>query len=126
MAARPINLPAVDQYVDRLFSHDLSAPVHILEGAQQLGLPHIHVSPSEGRLLWLLTKLCQAKTVLEVGTLAGYSTWWFTQALPPDGRIVTIEGNPLHAQLARDNLGKCEIALSSSWLIAMPGRWRGP
>jgi predicted O-methyltransferase YrrM len=67
-------------------------------------LPPHEVSPLQGRMLELLARMCGARRILELGTLAGYSTLWLARALPPDGELVTIEANPAHAALARANL----------------------
>lgn len=67
-------------------------------------LPDIAVSPPQGKLLHLLVRMTGARRVLEVGTLAGYSARWLASALPPDGRLVTLEVSPHHADVARRNL----------------------
>ena len=74
------------------------------------GLPHIQVSPLEGKLLYLIARLRGAKRVLEVGTLAGYSTIWLGRALPKDGGVVTLELKPEHAQVARQNFERAGLA----------------
>ena len=95
---------AVDQY----FSSTLGADDPVLEEAlarsRQAGLPAIQVSPNQGRLLWLLARAIGARTVLEIGTLGGYSAIWLGRALPPVGHLVTLEANPRHAEVARTNL----------------------
>jgi predicted O-methyltransferase YrrM len=68
------------------------------------GLPPHEVSPLQGRLLELLARMCGARRILELGTLAGYSTLWLARALPADGELVTIESDPRHATVARRNL----------------------
>jgi predicted O-methyltransferase YrrM len=67
-------------------------------------LPAISVSPPQGKLLHLLVRLTGARRVLEVGTLAGYSAYWLASALPDGGRLVTLELDPHHAEVARRNL----------------------
>jgi len=67
-------------------------------------LPPHEVSPLQGRMLELLARISGARRILELGTLAGYSTLWLARALPPDGELVTIEANPEHAAVARRNL----------------------
>src|SRR5581483_11684030 len=94
--------------VDRYFE-DLLAPADAkLEAAlaanQAAELPAIDVSPLQGKFLHLLVQLTQARRVLEIGTLGGYSTIWIARALPEGGRIVTLEFNPKHAEVARKNL----------------------
>lgn len=68
------------------------------------GLPDISVTPPQGKLLHLLVRLSGARRVLEVGTLAGYSARWLASALPDGGRLVTLEADPHHAEVARRNL----------------------
>lgn len=68
------------------------------------GMPEIQVGPSEGKLLYLMLKLISARKVVEVGTLAGYSALWMARALPDDGRLWTLESEPSHAEVARENI----------------------
>jgi predicted O-methyltransferase YrrM len=73
-------------------------------------LPPISVSPPQGRLLHLLARAVGARRILEVGTLAGYSAIWLARALPPDGRLVTLESAPHHAEVARANVDAAGLA----------------
>lgn len=95
----------VDEHLDQLFS-DASDPV--LEGARRraedAGLPAIQVSAPQGRLLQVLAMACGARSILEIGTLAGYSTIWLARGLPDDGRLLSLELDPMHAEVARENL----------------------
>jgi predicted O-methyltransferase YrrM len=74
------------------------------------GLPSIDVTPTEGKLLYLLAQLAGARRILEIGTLGGYSTIWLARALPPDGRLITLELEPRHAEIARANLERAGVA----------------
>ena len=85
-----------------------------LEASAAAGLPAADVSPVQGALLELLARLCGARAILEIGTLAGYSTIWLARALPPDGRLVTLEADPHHAAVARDNLARAGLVRASS------------
>ncbi|HEX7416899.1 MAG TPA: O-methyltransferase [Polyangiales bacterium] len=76
----------------------------------QHGMPAIQVSRSEGKTLSVLMRLVGARKVVEVGTLAGYSALRLLQGLPPDGRVWTVEQDPRHAQIARDNLAAAGVA----------------
>ena len=91
---------AVDEYVASL----LAAPDEALDAAvragEAAGLPQIQVSPPQGKLLHLLVKTIGASSILEFGTLAGYSTIWLARALPADGRLITLEANPKYAEVA--------------------------
>ena len=75
-----------------------------LARAATAGLPSIEVTPNQGKLLHLLARIRGARRILEVGTLGGYSTIWLARALPLDGRLVTLELEPKHAAVARENL----------------------
>jgi predicted O-methyltransferase YrrM len=81
----------------------------VLAANAAAGLPKIDVSPLFGKLLHLLARIRGAKSILEVGTLGGYSTIWLARALPADGRLITLEVNPLHAETARANLLKAGV-----------------
>jgi predicted O-methyltransferase YrrM len=97
---------AVDQYTTDLL---LPADAHLdaaLAASEAAGLPSISVSPSQGKLLMLLAKLAGAKHILEIGTLGGYSSIWLARALAPGGRLVTLEANPKHAEVARGNIAR--------------------
>lgn len=101
---------AVDAYfTDRLVPSD---PVldDVLAANAEAGLPPHDVSPLQGRFLHLLVRMLNARHVLEIGTLGGYSTTWMARALPDDGRIVTLEADPLHAEVARANLNQAGVA----------------
>jgi len=110
--------------VDAYFEEKLFPADPVLEGALRssaaAGLPSIQVSPSQGRLLYLLAKAIGARRILEIGTLGGYSTIWLARALPADGRLVTLEVNPAHAEVARANFaragvgGKVELRLGAA------------
>jgi predicted O-methyltransferase YrrM len=75
-----------------------------LKSSAQAGLPAIQVSPAQGKLLYLLARGLGAQRILEIGTLGGYSSIWLGRALPPKGRLLTLELNPDHARVARANL----------------------
>lgn len=94
----------VDDHLEGLFGPPDPDLVAIQARADEAGLPAIAVSPATGRLLQVLARSCGARRVLEVGTLAGYSTTWLARALPDDGRVVTLEFDPHHAEVARRNL----------------------
>jgi len=100
----PSRWAAVDHYFGDLFAaHDepLDAAVKANRAAR---LPAIDVSPLQGKFLQVLVQMTQAKRVLEIGTLGGYSTIWMARALPKGGRIVSLEFSPKHAEVARANL----------------------
>lgn len=95
---------AVDEYLDGLFVPSDPALENALASSAQAGLPNIHVSPAQGKLLHVFALAHKARTILEIGTLGGYSTIWLARALPVGGRLITLEINPAHAAVARGNL----------------------
>ncbi|MCR6484773.1 O-methyltransferase [Amycolatopsis sp. OK19-0408] len=96
--------------VDDYLTGALLAPDPVLDDAladsAAAGLPHIAVAPNQGKLLHLLARLAGARSILEIGTLGGYSTIWLARALPPGGTLVTCEYEPRHAEVARANLAR--------------------
>jgi predicted O-methyltransferase YrrM len=94
----------VDRYLgDRLAPHD-AALTRALDANHESGLPAIDVPPLLGKFLEVMIRIAGARRVLEIGTLGGYSTIWMARALPPDGRVITLELEPKHAEIARANL----------------------
>jgi caffeoyl-CoA O-methyltransferase len=100
----------VDRYIEHLLNLHDEALAQNLQNAQVADLPTINVSPNEGKLLYLLTKMAGAKRVLEIGTLGGYSTTWLARALPTDGKVITLELDQKHAEVARQNLDRAGVA----------------
>jgi predicted O-methyltransferase YrrM len=91
------------------------------------GLPPHEVSPPQGALLELLARAIGAHRILEIGTLGGYSTLWLARALPPDGRLVTLEADPGHAAVARENLaGVAGVELIAGPALETLPRLDGP
>jgi predicted O-methyltransferase YrrM len=100
---------AVDDYFSNALHPSDAALTSALEASDAAGMPAIHVSPAQGRMLQLLAESIGARRVLEVGTLAGYSTICLARALPSDGRVVTLELDPKHAAVARANLDRAGV-----------------
>lgn len=101
---------AVDRYLTDLLVPADAALAATLEESARAGLPPIAVSPTEGKLLHLLARVHGAREILEIGTLGGYSTIWLARALPPGGRLVTLELDPAHAEVARANVARAGLA----------------
>ncbi|WP_405712670.1 MULTISPECIES: O-methyltransferase [unclassified Streptomyces] len=100
----------VDDYFNGLLvgpDEALDAAVEASDGA---GLPAIQVAANQGKLLNLLARLQGARTVLEIGTLGGYSTIWLARALPEGGKVVTLEADPAYAEVARANIERAGLA----------------
>ncbi|HEY7500804.1 MAG TPA: O-methyltransferase [Vicinamibacterales bacterium] len=100
---------AVDEYVEGLLIEPDAALVEALERSRAAGLPAISVSAPLGKLLHLLVRSLRARRVLEIGTLGAYSTIWMARALPRDGRLVTIEADAKHADVARANIARAGL-----------------
>ena len=101
---------SVDRYIcDHLVPAD-SALEAALKDSTAAGLPEISVTPNQGKLLQMLARLCGARRILEFGTLGGYSTIWLARALPAGGRLVTLECEPRHAEVARANIARAGVA----------------
>jgi predicted O-methyltransferase YrrM len=95
---------AVDEYVTGLLAPPDEALDAAVRAGEAAGLPQIQVSPPQGKLLYLLAKTIGARSILEFGTLAGYSTIWLARALPADGRLITLEANPGYAKVAAGSI----------------------
>jgi predicted O-methyltransferase YrrM len=101
---------AVDRYlIELLVAADPALDATIRDNAAA-GLPPHDVSPTQGKLLHLLARLQGAHRILEIGTLGGYSTIWLARGLAPGGRLVTLEADPRHAEIARANIARAGLA----------------
>jgi predicted O-methyltransferase YrrM len=101
---------SVDRYIcDHLVPADPALEA-ALKDSTAAGLPEISVTPNQGKLLQMLARLCGARRILEFGTLGGYSTIWLARALPAGGRLITLECEPRHAEVARANIGRAGVA----------------
>jgi len=100
----------VDDYINDLFIGSDAALDSALKASDDAGLPSIQVAPNQGKLLMLLARAQNARRILEIGTLGGYSTIWLARALPRDGRLVTLELEPKHATVARANIARAGLA----------------
>src|SRR3954466_8884618 len=92
-----------DRYITDLLAPEDEVLVAARETMQREGLPSISVSASEGKVLNILTRMIGAKRILEIGTLGGYSAIWMARAMPEDGKLVSLELDPHHAAVARQN-----------------------
>jgi len=101
---------AVDDYVSELLAPEDEMLKEALKAGGDAGLPEIQVSPPQARLLEILARSIGARTVLEFGTLAGYSTIWLARALPEGGRLITLEADPDYAEVARSNIANAGLA----------------
>lgn len=100
----------VDRFlIDMIVPTDPALDAALADSAAS-GLPAISVSPTQGKFLHLLARLQGARHILEIGTLGGYSTIWLARALPEGGRLVTLEAEPKHAEVARANIARAGLA----------------
>lgn len=103
-------LERLDAYVETLFASQDEGLLESLKAADSAGLPSINVSPSQGKLMYLLAKLAGARRILEIGTLGGYSTTWLARALPAKGKVITLELSPRNAEVAQANFERAGVA----------------
>jgi predicted O-methyltransferase YrrM len=100
----------ISQYINDLFVVEDEALSWIRQDSQDKGLPTINVKPEEGRFLQFLVRAGGVRRALEVGTLGGYSGTWIARGLPKDGKLITLEKDPYHAQVARDHFMAAGVA----------------
>jgi len=100
----------LQRYIEELFAVEDSVLARVRARHAEADLPPIHISPDEGKLLHVLLRAAGARTVLEIGSLAGYSGIWLARALPPEGRLTTIEKDSRHAALARQAYAEAGVA----------------
>ncbi|MBG9945411.1 O-methyltransferase [Brevibacillus formosus] len=125
---------AVDHYfTDKLLEAD-SVLDTVLQVNTAAGLPAIDVAPNQGKFLHLLARIQGARSILEIGTLGGYSTIWLARALPADGRLITLEYDPKHAEVAQSNITRAgldqivevKVGLALDSLIQLHKENQGP
>ena len=100
----------VDAYIEETLVGDDDALQAALDSSAAEGLPAIAVSPAQGKFLNLVARLMHARSVLEIGTLGAYSTIWLARALPKDGRLISLEVNAHHADVARKNIARAGLS----------------
>jgi predicted O-methyltransferase YrrM len=101
---------AVDRYINEVVITPDPALEAAIQASTEAGLPAISVAPNQGKLLQLLARLQGARRILEIGTLGGYSTIWLARALPAGGRIVTLELEQKHADVAQANFARAGVS----------------
>jgi predicted O-methyltransferase YrrM len=100
---------AVDNYLAETLIPPDPAMEAVLKTCEDAGLPAIAVTPTQGKFLQIIARMSNAKRILEIGTLGGYSTIWLARALPPNGQVVTLEFNPKHAEVAQQNFRRANV-----------------
>ena len=101
---------SVDQYISDLFGDQDNELAATEQSIIEANIPQISVSTNQGKFLHLLARLSKAKKILEIGTLGGYSTIWLARALPPDGKIISLEVDPKHAAVAQKNVNHAGLS----------------
>ena len=101
---------AIDHYISSTVVPSDAALDAAIEQSNKAELPAIAVTPNQGKLLHILARLVNARRILEIGTLGGYSTIWLARALPKNGRLISLEVNPKHAEVARSNVTRARLA----------------
>jgi caffeoyl-CoA O-methyltransferase len=100
----------VDQYINQLVGGEDDVLRTADKSIKDANMPPISVSANQGKFLHVLAKTCNAKKILEIGTLAGYSTIWMGRALPKNGKLISLEFDPLHARVAKSNIEKAGLS----------------
>jgi len=95
---------SVDKYISNLLAKEDETLIAITKSNEAAGLPQWHISPNQGKFLQVMARLCNAKKILELGTLGGYSTYWLAKALPADGKLISIEADPAFAAISKHNM----------------------
>jgi predicted O-methyltransferase YrrM len=101
---------AVDDYINQCLIPPDPALDAAMQASAKAELPAIAVTPNQGKLLHILARLTRARHILEIGTLGGYSTIWLARALEPGGRLITLEMDPKHAEVARSNIDRAGLS----------------
>src|SRR5688572_3638577 len=101
---------SVDQYILKLVGGEDEALRAADRSIAEANMPPISVSANQGKFLHVLAKTCRAKKILEIGTLAAYSTIWMARALPQDGKLITLEFDPNHARVAKQNIERAGLS----------------
>jgi len=100
----------IEEAITQQFTAEDEGLQYALTAARQAGLPQIQISPIQGKLLQLLATACNAHKILEIGSLGGYSGIWLARALPSNGHLITLEINPIHANLVRTAFAKAGVS----------------
>ncbi len=100
----------VDEYIRDLVGSEDEILKATNDSVNEANIPPISVSANQGKFLQVLAKICNARNILEIGTLVGYSTIWMARALPKGGKLVSLEFEPLHAEVAKRNIDRAGLS----------------
>src|SRR5579883_1087142 len=119
MADKPVDVTDVQQReqrrreiaeaITRLFAPEDDGLRQAIAASKKAGLRQIHISPLQGKLLQFLALTCNARKILEIGSLAGYSGIWLARALPADGRLICLEIDAVHAEIVRESFRQAQL-----------------
>ena len=109
MAEQKSVLQEYDRYISGLFATEDDALRSARDEMSREGMPGISISASEGKVLHILARIIGARRILEIGTLGGYSTIWLARALPPEGKLISLEIDTRYAEVARQNLKRAGV-----------------
>ena len=109
LAGSPVDASALEEAIAQVFVSEDEALRQTLVRAREHGLPPIQISALQGKLLQVLAAACQARKILEIGALAGYSGIWLSRALPVDGRLITLEVDAISAELVRESFRQAHV-----------------
>lgn len=101
---------ATDRYISNLLAQEDQPLQDCLRSLEDNGIENASVSPSQGKLLQVFASMCNAKRILELGTLGGYSTIWMARKLPEDGQLISLEADEKHARIARQNIAAAGLS----------------
>lgn len=104
------SLEKTDRYISALLAPEDDALQAVVQSLTEAGMPQISVSANQGKFLQMLAVLCNARRILELGTLGGYSTIWMARGLPDDGKLVSIELDPDYAAVAQKNIARAGVS----------------
>jgi len=101
---------SIEQRIQQAFAPEDEGLRFALAAAREAGLPEIQISPVQGKLLQVLAAACNARAILEIGALGGYSGIWLARALPPGGRLITLDLNPEHAAVVQKSFARAGVS----------------
>ncbi|KMQ64821.1 methyltransferase [Chryseobacterium angstadtii] len=100
----------VDRYIGNLLAPEDPILQEVIQSLDDASMPQISVTPTQGKFLQLMLLTSKSKRVLELGTLGAYSTIWMARAIPADGKVITVEFDPHHLRVARQNIEKAGLS----------------
>src|SRR5947207_5783893 len=110
----------IEEAITRVFAPEDEALRYALTSMREAGLPEIQISPIQGKFLQLLAAASNARSILEIGSLGGYSGIWLARALPLGGRLITLEINPKHAAAVRQSCEKAGLSDRTELRLGTP------